>query len=172
MNFIQYGDPTQVGQTSFSEVWSADGTGTLDFTVQSNTHYLQTYTYSGFPVNFEASGSEFSIIHKLTSSLPTNFGRLDITGSGSASVVHSYDLAGYSGDSFAFGAGTGGCVWGTSISATGSGIASVWGEGEDYLRDGSYGQSSDWELPNGGSFGAMWTYSDGLEVTDYGFYGN
>ena len=172
MNTIQYNDPTQVGQVSYSRVASSDGTGILDFGAGSNYAYMNSYTYPNALVNFQAEGSSFDIYHRLTSSDPLNYGALAIFGSGSASVTHAYDMSGYSGDSFAFGAGTGGSVWGTSITATGSGTAIVGGEGMDYLRDGSYGQSSDWELLNGGSFSSTWNYNDGLEVTDYGFYGD
>ncbi len=163
-----YGAP---GQNSYSQV-SSSGTGILDFSVSSNYAYMKSYTYPTAFTAFQATGENFYITHKLTSSLADNFGALEVFGDGSASVTHSYDRSGYTGDSFSFGAGTGGCVWGTSITTTGDGIAAVWGHGDDYLRDGTYGQSSDWEMPNGGSFGAMWTYSDGITVTDYGFYGN
>lgn len=164
-----YGAP---GQNSFSQVTSSDGTGILDFSAWSNYAYLQSYTYPTALTTFQATGTAFTIRHSLTSSLPDNFGALEIVGSGSASVTHSYDISGYTGDSFTFGAGTGGCVWGTSISTTGSGTAAVWGHGDDYLRDGSYGQSSDWTLSSGGTFSSTWVYDDGLTVTGYGFYGD
>ena len=167
-----YGAP---GQISNSYV-SSTGTGTLDFCVGSNYAYLQSYTYAATDnINFQATGENFIIQHSLTSSLSNNFGALQVvdTGSGgSASVVHSYDLSGYTADSFSFGAGTGGCVWGTHISATGSGIAQVWGHGDDYLKDGTYGQSSDWTMPLGGTFQSQWTYDSGLTVNDYGFFGD
>jgi len=167
-----YGLP---GQVSNSFVASS-GTGTLDFCAGSNYAYLQSYTYAATDnINFQATGENFIVQHSLTSSLPANFGALQVvsTGSGgSASVVHSYDLSGYTGDSFTFGAGTGGCVWGTHISATGSGIATVWGHGDDYLKDGTYGQTSEWTMPLGGTFQSQWTYDSGLTVNDYGFFGS
>lgn len=170
---IQYGDPTQVGQISNSFV-SSSGTGTLDFSAGSNSHYLQSYTYGvNDQQTFQATGASFVIAHSLTSSLPANFGAVQVlsTGSGgSASVSHTYDMSGYTGDSFSFGAGAG--VWGTSISATGSGIATVTGYGTDNLVDDSYGQASHWSMPNGGSYFSQWTYDSGLTVTDYGFSGN
>lgn len=141
------------GQESYSFVGTS---GTADMT-------FSTTTYSGGLTNWEyrggnfgqlsASGPGYEILHWIQDVDGDGAG-VDVLGQGgSATVTTKVDWIGSDG-SFEFGAG----YREAGVKATGLGETTLSGGGSDRLSGWN------WSMPNGGSYKAIWSYVNGVDV--------